>query len=1411
MIIVFILVFNDVVTEGNYGWFSQEPVTFAGYVRYFFSEDPSWDYFTFFEGNWYQSPNNSEIMALLELPPEVLNVQPVVQPITVSPSATEALTGNNTITGQFAVTDTDTSNTHTFAVVPNSIKVISNGNSLNINPTVTVSGNSFNLSGDFNQLSTGQTATVTFNYTATDNSGTSNATSAPQTVTLTVTGTNDAPVVTTIPAFTSTEPNENGVTSVSFNTVITDVDVNDTTTLVIVPNSIELTVPNGVNIATPSITYNAAAKQVLFTGDFNALAPGQTAVITYKYYAMDSSGASNNISEIKTATITLAGSNDAPTVQGKVTGVATEDGTISSLNALEKASDVDSNINSLFVTDIESLPAGVTFNSSNNTFSLDPSHAAYQSLALNQTQKVTVNYKVSDGIASTANSVEWIVTGTNDAPVINVTPSLYNTPITPPGAWSQTLKDNGVWITNTTGEADVGTYTFYREIDLSKADNYSFTFAADNIIKITVDNLYEFNHNVHEYTKTEKLALAAGKHILKFEVTNLGGPAGVVLLIKDSTNMPVWNIRDQKTGSNIVVEDLSNTVSGQLSATDIDSNSTLTWSVLGVGSGLNSTSTSDSNGTMSISPTTGQWSFSLNSLNHQDLAVGQTRDVTYQFLVKDQHGASATQYVTVRIAGSNDQPTIQDVSASVNEAATGNTVFAATVAKGNQLVASDVDIGSSFKFALVAGTTSVTTTAKDAANNLLTFTAPTVTVNENGEYTVSGDFEKLGQGQTATVSFKYTATDNSAASNAKSAEKTVTLTVTGTNDAPSITSTATSGAINEVLEADEVANKSHSATGTVSFADVDLTDTHSVSVTPSNTNTSSNGTLTAVVSNKTVTWTYTVLDSAIDYIAKDQTVTQVYNLTISDGKGGTVSQNVTITLTGSNDGISITTADTAGAVTELLESLETTNAKVSDTGDIVFTDVDITDTHNVTVAASSSNTTSLGEFTASINQTTKTATWKFEALDSTLAYLKAGEQISQTYTLTLDDSKGSTVSRDVTVTITGTNDAAVLNSALSQLTGAVTEDDFNKQKVSGIVTITDADTGEAVFKPVTDTAKTGLYGSFSFNETTGAWTYTLNKDSLALQKLAQGQLVTQTLTVQSLDGTLSQDIVVNITGSADINDGAEVTYANNDNIKLSSNATELADNIIATNANETISLGSGDDILYARNGTDTVYGGSGNDTLYGESGNDDLYGGSGNDSLDGGAGIDNLYGGDGSDSLIGDLGNDKLYGGDGNDQLFGGGNMDELFGGRGNDYLDGGEDADKLYGGSGNDSIIGGKGNDLIYGGNGVDTLSGGEGADIFFYVSTLDSGDTITDFTLNVDKIDLSALDANSNVTGNQVFAFSNSMNVIANSVSWFKQSSGDVTKTIIQADTDGNTSTVELYIELTGNIDLTASQFVL
>src|SRR5689334_21882223 len=50
---------------------------------------------------------------------------------------------------------------------------------------------------------------------------------------------------------------------------------------------------------------------------------------------------------------------------------------------------------------------------------MDVSDAAYQHLAQGQSTDVTVNYGVSDGIATTAASVKFTVSGTNDAPVVS--------------------------------------------------------------------------------------------------------------------------------------------------------------------------------------------------------------------------------------------------------------------------------------------------------------------------------------------------------------------------------------------------------------------------------------------------------------------------------------------------------------------------------------------------------------------------------------------------------------------------------------------------------------------------------------------------------------------------------------------------------------------------------------------------------------------------------------------------------------------------------------------------------------------------------------------------------------------------------------------------------------------------------
>lgn len=124
-----------------------------------------------------------------------------------------------------------------------------------------------------------------------------------------------------------------------------------------------------------------------------------------------------------------------------------------------------------------------------------------------------------------------------------------------------------------------------------------------------------------------------------------------------------------------------------------------------------------------------------------------------------------------------------------------------------------------------------------------------------------------------------------------------------------------------------------------------------------------------------------------------------------------------------------------------------------------------------------------------------------------------------------------------------------------------------------------------------------------------------------------------------------------------------------------------------------------------------------------------------------------LYNGD-TRSLI-----ENAKGGSGNDKIVGNQVANVLTGNSGND---------KLYGEAGNDTLYGSSGNDVLCGGTGADRLSGGSGADKFLFrtiseSTALASGrDTITDFIAkDGDRIDLSGIDANSKLAGDQAFTF--------------------------------------------------------
>jgi beta-glucanase (GH16 family) len=140
--------------------------------------------------------------------------------------------------------------------------------------------------------------------------------------------------------------------------------------------------------------------------------------------------------------------------------------------------------------------------------------------------------------------------------------------------------------------------------------------------------------------------------------------------------------------------------------------------------------------------------------------------------------------------------------------------------------------------------------------------------------------------------------------------------------------------------------------------------------------------------------------------------------------------------------------------------------------------------------------------------------------------------------------------------------------------------------------------------------------------------------------------------------------------------------------------------------------------------------------------------------------------------IVGNANSNSLSGRDGDDHLYGGAGSDRLVGGSG---------ADRLYGGSGDDTLRGSGSQNYLIGGTGVDKfiLTGPS-----FSKLEAASRDVILDFSKSEgDRIDVSGIDANALVAGNQAFRFigTNAFTGTSGELHTFKQSeilllSGDV-----------------------------------
>ena len=224
----------------------------------------------------------------------------------------------------------------------------------------------------------------------------------------------------------------------------------------------------------------------------------------------------------------------------------------------------------------------------------------------------------------------------------------------------------------------------------------------------------------------------------------------------------------------------------------------------------------------------------------------------------------------------------------------------------------------------------------------------------------------------------------------------------------------------------------------------------------------------------------------------------------------------------------------------------------------------------------------------------------------------------------------------------------------------------------------------------------------------------------------------------------------------------------------------ISDVVNLLDGNDTFNGGANPETVQDGDGADIVNLGGGNDT-YIATGN---RGADGIDVISGGPGID-TYDGNGvlflattpeiinldtvaHNGVAANTATGTDVAGTAKDSIFGfenargGSNDDVIFGTAAANVLEGNAGNDVLYGFGGNDTLNGGAGNDQLFGGAGKDILTGGPDADVFHYTALSDSGittatrDLITDFSQSDgDKIDLSAIDANTTTPGKQAFTF--------------------------------------------------------
>ena len=519
---------------------------------------------------------------------------------------------------------------------------------------------------------------------------------------------------------------------------------------------------------------------------------------------------------------------------------------------------------------------------------------------------------------------------------------------------------------------------------------------------------------------------------------------------------------------------------------------------------------------------TATWTYNVADGAFDFLAVGETLTLTYMARVDNNYAPiNETTFVpfTIVITGTNDKPTLSATGGTITErigtgntavdTVTGTVTFVDVDLTDRPVVSAAISATDPFRYYDAQGNdvTATLTPAQLAA--ILAVEVPLSVVQTAGNthngsatwtYSIEDSkFDFIAKGETLTLN--YVAQVDDGHGGVVSTPITVSIhgadvVVIGTNDVPTIA--ATSDAFAELSNLNQPnptgSTALHTASGTISFTDVDLTDrpvasaaftsftylnAYSVDVT-SQLTAKQLAAIAAVDEPLTVvqapgntndgsaSWSYSAADGAFDFLAYGEILTLTYTATVDDGHGGVVTKPITVTVTGSNDTAEITSDPQAAAITE---SADTHGAATPDTasGAITFVDADLTDTHAVKITGVNASGVmtglangtvqlswlSLGPLSDSTDGLQGSKGWSFSAPDNYFDYLADGEAVTLTYTVEVDDHHGGVTSQDVVVTVNGSNDAPDIADIAQQ--GLAEQTDTAPLATTISVTFTDLD------------------------------------------------------------------------------------------------------------------------------------------------------------------------------------------------------------------------------------------------------------------------------------------------------------------------------------------------------------------